>query len=99
MAVKSGKNLAGLKRDLKKFLGTVYGAGTRVYTKKEWKEKGEQYGVTADLTLVIEGSPLYNCLNYGEPSWDASEQLRELASNNGYYYEQGYAWSVHFYEK
>lgn len=93
------KNLPGLKRDLKKFLATAYGAGTKVYTKRDWNDRGEQYGRTADLTLIIEGSPLYAALNYGEPGWEADTKLRELAAANGYYYELGHAWSVHFYPR
>ena len=71
----------------------------RLYSKREWSERGETVGKGSELTLVVDGSPLYGALNYGEPSWTLQTELDALASAHDCYAEMGYAWSVHFYKK
>ncbi len=68
-----------------------------VYTQKEWRAKGEQYGKDAVATMIIDGSPLYDCFNYGTYGWGTLERFQEMLKSLGFYMELGYAWSVHFY--
>jgi hypothetical protein len=94
-------NLKGLTAALNEWLDkddSLLRGDARLYTKEEWNDRGEEYGKKADLTLTIDGSPLYRALNYGEPDWSYMEALNALAKRYGYYYEQGYAWTVHFYK-
>jgi hypothetical protein len=70
----------------------------QVVSCEEWEDRGEDLGVKAHLHLIIDGSPLYAALNYGEPNWDKSEEIREVAKRHGMYFEMGYAWSLHFYD-
>jgi len=45
------------------------------------------------LTMTFEG-PLYDALNYGEPSWRVEEELRAIFKKYGLYYELGNAWNL-----
>lgn len=90
--------IAKLKKELNAWLDAnnqLLRGEARLVNKTEWHD--ERVGKGSALTLIIEGSPLYGALNYGEPSWKCESELREIAKRNGYYYEMGYSWSVHFY--
>lgn len=89
-----------LRKDLDAWLDADGGrlrGDARIYSAEEWADRGEPYGRTSALTLTIDGSPLYMALNHGEPSWDIMEELDAIANRHGYWWELGYAWSVHFY--
>jgi hypothetical protein len=60
----------------------------------KWRARCEEYGNDDDLTLVIDGSPLYAALNGGDA--DVWDQLDAIVHSNGCRWEMGYAWSVHF---
>lgn len=92
-------NLARLKNAVNKFLDSKSLRGdAKLYSKKEWNDRGEPYGKEAKLTLVIDGSPMYSALNYGEDGFKIQDEFDKLVKSCGYWYEQGFAWSVHFYE-
>ncbi|MDU2188411.1 MAG: hypothetical protein E7E45_10685 [Klebsiella pneumoniae] len=63
------------------------------YTQREWKERGEDFHNDAVMVLVIDGSGLFHLLNYG---CDTTE-FEDLVESFGFFYEQGYSWSVGFY--
>jgi len=74
---------------------------TRWYTPQEWAERGEEYGHKAVLNLTCEG-PLNHALNYGweeHPPFHTQTRSQEIAEAHGYWFELGYAWSVHFYPR
>jgi hypothetical protein len=61
----------------------------------------EHVGRGAAITLAIDASPMYGLLNHPD-AWDgttreAVEQFDDLVERCGFYYEFGYAWSLHFY--
>lgn len=66
------------------------------YTPEEWTARGEPYGQKALLHATFEG-PLYAALNYGEPSWDVHTRTHEIVAEHGYWFEMGFAWSLHVY--
>jgi hypothetical protein len=68
---------------------------TRVYTREEWRERGEPYGNGAVATIATEG-PLYAIMNYGEAP-RTLELLIGFLEKMGLWYELGYAWSIHLY--
>lgn len=70
-----------------------------VYTREEWQRRGEPYGNEAICTLVIDGSPMYDALNYGSYGWGTSDKFHKLIEDMGCCYEQGFAWTVHIYYK
>jgi hypothetical protein len=65
------------------------------YTPSEWADRGEPFGNGAVLSLTFEG-PLYSAIN-GEYGWSIRDRIVEIARERGFWFEQGYAWSVHFY--
>jgi hypothetical protein len=74
--------------------GFMYDA--RFWSPEEWAEKGETtMGEGAELHLTYEG-PLYTALNYGRGVEYA--KILEIANSHGYWFELGYAWSMHFYK-
>lgn len=90
-----------LRRVVDKFLDDRHLRGdAKLYSKTEWKERGEPYGNEAALTLVIDGSPMFEALNCGEGNgWKTMEAFQEAVESCGFWYELGFAWSVHFYER
>lgn len=66
---------------------------TGFYTQAEWKLRDENYLNDAELVLVFEGG-LYTMLNFG---CDTSE-FDDYINSFGYFYEQGEAWNMGFYQ-
>ena len=72
---------------------------TRVYDETEWAERGESVGRGSSLTLISEGelNHLLNGHARAFPGDLTGQGLQELAGRHGYYVEQGFSWSWHFY--
>ena len=73
----------------------------RLYTQRQWHDRGEPYGNSAvGGTIVTEGGPLFAAVNYGYPA-DGDSQLLEkfthFLATHGYWFELGFHWSLHFY--
>ncbi len=76
---------------------TLVGAA-KVYSRDEWDNvRGEKYGRNAFATLTLDGSYLYEVFNYGD-SQKFYDRLSTMLDNAGFYFELGYAWSLHVYE-
>jgi hypothetical protein len=54
-----------------------------------------EYGNENTITVTFEGG-LYDALNHGSGKTD--EDLNAIFGKYGYYFEQGYAWSLSLYE-
>lgn len=63
------------------------------YTQKEWNERKEEMHDDALMVMVIDGSGLHSLLNDG---CDTTE-FEDLIESFGFWYEQGYRWSIGFY--
>jgi hypothetical protein len=91
---------APLKRALQRYLKSkaLDGPDVHYYSKREWQERGEPYGNDAPLSMTFEGG-LNHVLNY--PETRAAQQVRtdleDLAHEHGFFFEQGFGWSAHFY--
>ena len=70
------------------------------YTQEEWVKWGETYGIEADFTITTEGA-FYTLLNdpYGKSAYALINEFSLLLDGFGYWYEQGYSWSIHLYKK
>lgn len=91
--------LRAMRVDLAKFLiDNALHIDVHFYTKDEWAARKETVGNNCELTMTFEGA-FYHVYNH--PSNPASSKLMweflELVKRHGYYAEQGYAWSLHFY--
>lgn len=75
---------------------------SRFYSPEEWAARGEPFGNEAVLTLTTEG-PLNHVLNLHDIngsyrySIKMHDEFNRLVLACGYWYEMGYAWTVHFY--
>ena len=71
----------------------------RFYTRDEWRDRGEPYGRDALVTLVIDGSPMYEVMNGYLSVSEGSlfDRFEKMVASLGFHYELGFAWSVHFY--
>jgi len=75
-----------------------------VYTRDEWRARGEPYGNDAVVTVAAEG-PMYHLFNGGPPrdelgraAWQAQiDTFNAWLERYRLFYEQGFAWSFHFY--
>jgi hypothetical protein len=75
--------------------------GVRYYAREAWRARGEPYGNDAELTLTLDGATLYGVVNHTatNAAWAFREDdaLHKYLEELGYYYELGYAWSLHLY--
>ena len=92
------RNSTGLKNDIRRWLRERGDTGAKILSIAEWKRRGERYGDNAAFIMIIEESPLYATLNYGEDGWKAQKELNTICQRHGFWYEQGYYWSLAFYE-
>jgi hypothetical protein len=75
--------------------------GTRVYTREEWRKRGEQWGNNAPVTITAEGEFNHLMNDYEEKDVEEAFFRRwdRFLSGLGLWWEFGYAWSIHLYEK
>lgn len=73
-----------------------------IYTREEWDDfRGEKYGRNAYATMCLDGSHLYEVFNgYSETKTDTKihNKLTTMLESAGFYFEMGYAWSLHVFE-
>ena len=70
------------------------------YNPKQWADRSETVGNRALLSLTFEGA-FYRVMNYPtdptERQWQ--EEVQDILLAYGCYYELGYSWSLHIYER
>lgn len=71
-----------------------------VYTRDEWLARGETiFGsdptTCAELVIAFDNQ-LVDILNY-TGQWEVEDELQDLASGFGYYFELGHHWNIGFY--
>lgn len=73
----------------------------RFYTRSEWTLRRETVGRNSVLAMMFEGSVLYHILNdtFSDHAMSArlEDEFRRMLSEQGYYYELGYAWCLSLY--
>ncbi len=87
-------------KELKEFLKSN-GMGTEptYYTMEDWQDRGEPYGNDAEGgTLTSEGE-LCNALTLVDtlPRALFLDRFTEWCNERGFFWEQGFHWTVHFY--
>lgn len=88
----------GFKANLQEWLArNELDHDSRFYAPEEWRGRGEDLLLDADLVLVTEGG-LHFLLNYnfGHPK---VEELGDLCASFGYWFDLGHTWSVGFYRE
>lgn len=74
------------------------GGDNKFYTPKGWEKRGEEVGVYADLTLTCEGQLNHILNGHVADARHLTDDFSRVVKGAGYWWEQGYAWSIHFYK-
>src|SRR3954464_5943131 len=75
----------------------VWGPDIGFYTPEEWfQQRGETMGSGGLLHVTFEG-PLNHAMNMYDGQFDVAEGTRALCERFGYWFEMGYAWTMHLY--
>ena len=70
----------------------------KVYSQDEWEnDRREEYGRNAYATMVIDGSAFYDMFNWYSMK-NVLNEFHKMLEENKFYFELGYAWSVHIYD-
>jgi hypothetical protein len=72
-----------------------------LYSSAEWAKRGESVGRNSLFTIASEG-PLYqlvNGMNDSPPARRTLSAFNMMLKKLGLYYEQGHAWTLHFYPR
>jgi hypothetical protein len=73
------------------------GGCTAFYTPKAWKERGEEYGLTAELIVVYDGGDLHHFFgSYAEPEWQ--DAMVDVLNELGLWHEPCTGWYCAIYK-
>ena len=79
-----------------------WNAGQKVFwSPKEWKEKGECYGLKSQLVILHEGgdhAPFFSLDHSYYDGWERYEEQLKFLSQHGFWIEGLYTWSSAIYE-
>jgi hypothetical protein len=79
-------------------LSDASGGGCRAfYTPQEWRERGEQYGLSAELIVVHDGGDLNDFFSYDSGYYTLVEGMNEALSAVGVYAESCTCWYTAIY--
>jgi hypothetical protein len=82
----------------KTVLGEVDTAGRSFYTPKEWKDRGERYGLQSELIVVHDGGDLASFFNPDYGSWKLQSAMDAALEKVGYYAEPCTSWYTAIYK-
>ena len=71
--------------------------GYWIYSQDEWLARGEKVITDAELVIVLENQ-LGDIIRFTGP-WEIEDELQDLASGFGYYFEFGDYWNIGFYPR
>jgi hypothetical protein len=69
------------------------------YSPKEWKERGEKYGLNSCLIICHDGGEFSNLCSYDKQDYGMLEKFAENLAIEGYYIEQCTCWYSALYKK
>lgn len=79
--------------------GVPSGGGCRAfYTPAEWKERGEEYGLKAELIVVHDGGDLAPFFNMDYEAYEAEETMVKYLAVEGLYSEACTCWYTAIYK-
>lgn len=79
-------------------LSNASGGGCRAfYTPEEWKERGERYGLSAELIVVHDGGDLDDFFSYDSGYYALVEGMNEALNAVGVYAESCTCWYTAIY--
>lgn len=91
------KRVQALLKELEAWLDDLsQGDGAFFAAPNVWQAREEEYCLQADAIMAIDGSVLYEALNYGMPAF-IEEQFSKILNKHGYFYELGTSWYLGLY--
>jgi hypothetical protein len=72
--------------------GIDISTGGQLYTPKEWRERGELYGLKSKLVIVHDGGDFAPYLNLDYGCYKLFDKMVEFFSKHGYYIEACTCW-------
>jgi hypothetical protein len=97
MEINWNRRVKEMRRELENLFKKNQFIDWKFYTPKEWGDRGEKYGQKSLLTLTFEGE-LYDIFNYGSDP-DIYSAMVDICYRHKIYWEQGFAWTAHFYKE
>jgi len=85
---------------LKKHDATYTGGCKSFYSPAEWKGRGEEFGLDAELIVVYDGGslPPYFSLDHSYPHYTQYEIMRQALEAEGLYFEECTGWYAAIYK-
>jgi hypothetical protein len=83
---------------LKKKKMTYTGGCQAFYTPEEWKERGEQDGLTSELIVVHDGGDLAPFFNGDYEQFNLKSSMHKALEKAGYYSQQMTCWYTAIYK-
>ena len=74
------------------------GGCTPFYSAKQWKDKGEEYGLSSKLIVCHDGGDLAYFFNWNYGAYESIEKMRKALELAGYYAEQCTGWYTAIYK-
>ena len=77
----------------------TYTGGCRsFYSPREWKERGEQYGLDSQLIIVYDGGDLRPCFCMNEGFYQSYSNMQAALFKIGCYFEECTGWYAAVYQ-
>ena len=96
---KDGKKAYSVIRAfLKKFDKEYTGGCKAFYSPQEWKERGEDYGLDAELIVVHDGGDLSHIFNLNYGCYELNENMIETLRENSVWMESCTCWYAAIYK-
>jgi hypothetical protein len=92
------KVITKVKKFLKSQFGDLNILGDFFITTGDEGERYSEYASKSNPFMSLDGSPLYEFINYGSDSWAFVNAFDAFLKENGLWYEQGNAWNLTIYE-
>ena len=93
---------AQLKKELVKFLKEWFCGeldDTRIMSGRAGKKYSEYCGKNTVMWISMDGSPMYEPMNYGDDSWRFVNAFDKFLRDRGFWYEQGHSWNINVYRE
>jgi hypothetical protein len=91
-----------LKKEMLAFLNEWFEGDlgdTTIRTGKDGAKYSEYCGKNTVMWISIDGSPMYECMNYGEDGWRFQTAFWKFLEDRGFWYEMGHAWNINIYRQ
>jgi len=92
------KAYAAIAEFLKTFDLEYTGGCKAFYSPKEWKERGEDYGLESELIVVHDGGDLASIFNLDYGCYDLNAKMDEALRRHGVWMESCTCWYTAIYE-